>query len=68
MNIERLYLFERQDGDSDVVTITYGELDRRARAIGAWLESFMQAVNVHCFYTLPVWITSHPSSVVCTPA
>jgi amino acid adenylation domain-containing protein/thioester reductase-like protein len=29
-----------QDGDSDIVTITYGELDRRARAIGAWLERF----------------------------
>jgi acyl-CoA synthetase (AMP-forming)/AMP-acid ligase II len=29
-----------QDNDSDVVTITYSELDRRARAIGAWLESF----------------------------
>jgi amino acid adenylation domain-containing protein/thioester reductase-like protein len=29
-----------QDSDSDIITITYGELDRRARAIGAWLESF----------------------------
>jgi amino acid adenylation domain-containing protein/thioester reductase-like protein len=29
-----------QDNDSDIVTITYSELDRRARAIGAWLESF----------------------------
>lgn len=29
-----------QDGDSDIVTVTYAELDRRARAIGAWLESF----------------------------
>lgn len=27
-----------QDGDSDIVTVTYAELDRRARAIGAWLE------------------------------
>src|SRR5919108_4714235 len=29
-----------QDSDSEIITITYGELDRRARAIGAWLESF----------------------------
>jgi len=29
-----------QDSKADVATITYGELDRRARAIGAWLESF----------------------------
>ncbi len=29
-----------QDNDSDITTVTYGELDRRARAIGAWLESF----------------------------
>ncbi|MCQ3938431.1 MAG: non-ribosomal peptide synthetase [Chloroflexi bacterium] len=29
-----------QDDDSVVVTITYGELDRRARAIASWLESF----------------------------
>jgi acyl-CoA synthetase (AMP-forming)/AMP-acid ligase II len=29
-----------QDSDSEEVTLTYGELDRRARAIGAWLESF----------------------------
>ena len=28
-----------QDNDSDIITVTYGELDRRARAIGAWLES-----------------------------
>ena len=27
------------DGEDDVVEITNGELDRRARAIGAWLES-----------------------------
>lgn len=26
-----------QDGESDVASITYGELDRRARAIAAWL-------------------------------
>jgi acyl-CoA synthetase (AMP-forming)/AMP-acid ligase II len=36
---DRLVFRFLQDGDSDVVTITYGELDRRARAIGAWLES-----------------------------
>lgn len=29
-----------QDADSDILTITYAELDRRARAIGAWLESY----------------------------
>ena len=29
-----------QDSDADIVTITYAELDQRARAIGAWLESF----------------------------
>ncbi|MBC7878685.1 MAG: amino acid adenylation domain-containing protein [Anaerolineales bacterium] len=29
-----------QDDQSEVISITYGELDRRARAIGAWLESF----------------------------
>ena len=29
-----------QDNEAEIVTITYGELDRRARAIGAWLESF----------------------------
>lgn len=28
-----------QDNDQEIVTITYGELDRQARAIGAWLES-----------------------------
>jgi acyl-CoA synthetase (AMP-forming)/AMP-acid ligase II len=29
-----------QDSETEIITITYGELDRRARAIGAWLESF----------------------------
>ncbi|MBN8583426.1 MAG: fatty acyl-AMP ligase, partial [Anaerolineae bacterium] len=29
-----------QDDDSDTLTINYAELDRRARAIGAWLESY----------------------------
>ncbi|HSK86832.1 MAG TPA: fatty acyl-AMP ligase, partial [Anaerolineales bacterium] len=29
-----------QDHDSEIVTLTYGELDRRARAIASWLESF----------------------------
>ncbi|MCB0117754.1 MAG: AMP-binding protein, partial [Anaerolineales bacterium] len=29
-----------QDGDSNHVTITYGELAKRARMIGAWLQSF----------------------------
>ncbi len=33
------YQFIR-DSDEDIVTITYGELDRRARAIAAWLDSF----------------------------
>jgi hypothetical protein len=28
------------DHDSEIVIRAYGELDRRARAIGAWLESF----------------------------
>jgi 8-amino-7-oxononanoate synthase len=27
------------DGENEQVTLTYGELDRQARAIGAWLES-----------------------------
>lgn len=27
------------EGDTEAIIITYGELDRRARAIGAWLES-----------------------------
>lgn len=27
------------DDDTNTVTITYGELDRRARAVGAWLET-----------------------------
>ena len=29
-----------QDGESEITTITYAELDRQARAISAWLESF----------------------------
>jgi len=29
-----------QDNETEIVSITYGELDRRARAIGTWLESF----------------------------
>lgn len=28
------------DGEADACELTYGELDRRARAIGAWLQSF----------------------------
>ncbi|MDX1378476.1 MAG: AMP-binding protein, partial [Anaerolineales bacterium] len=28
-----------QDSDEEIDTVTYGELDRQARAIGAWLES-----------------------------
>jgi len=28
------------DSENEAITITYAELDRRARAIGAWLESF----------------------------
>jgi amino acid adenylation domain-containing protein/thioester reductase-like protein len=37
---DRLIFRFIQDDDSDPVTITFSELDRRARAIGAWLESF----------------------------
>ena len=33
------YRFIQDDGNN-IDSITYGELDRRARAIGAWLESF----------------------------
>ncbi|RPJ24187.1 MAG: fatty acyl-AMP ligase, partial [Chloroflexi bacterium] len=29
-----------QDSEAEIISITYGELDRQARAIGAWLESF----------------------------
>ncbi|HSD84691.1 MAG TPA: fatty acyl-AMP ligase, partial [Anaerolineae bacterium] len=29
-----------QDNETEIISITYGELDRQARAIGAWLESF----------------------------
>jgi amino acid adenylation domain-containing protein/thioester reductase-like protein len=36
---ELAYRFIQEDG-SDPVTVTYTELDRRARAIGAWLGSF----------------------------
>jgi amino acid adenylation domain-containing protein/thioester reductase-like protein len=36
---QRLAFRFLQDGDSAPTTITYGELDRRARSIGAWLES-----------------------------
>jgi amino acid adenylation domain-containing protein/thioester reductase-like protein len=39
-NPDRLAYRFIQDRDSDIVTITYGELDRRARAIGAWLEGY----------------------------
>ena len=35
---DRLAFRFLQDSDSDIVTITYGEIDSRARAIGAWLE------------------------------
>ena len=28
-----------QDGETEIISITYGELDRQARAIGAWLET-----------------------------
>src|SRR5215216_4966552 len=28
-----------QDGDTEIISITYEELDRQARAIGAWLET-----------------------------
>lgn len=28
-----------QDNEADIVTATYAELDRRARGIGAWLET-----------------------------
>lgn len=39
-NPERLTYRYIQDDDSEIITITYGELDRRARALGSWLESF----------------------------
>lgn len=35
---DRAYTF-LVDGESEEVNLTYGELDRQARAIGAWLES-----------------------------
>ncbi|MCB0120548.1 MAG: AMP-binding protein, partial [Anaerolineales bacterium] len=38
-NSEELAYRYIQDDDSEIVTLTYGELDRRARAIGSWLES-----------------------------
>ena len=28
-----------QDGEPEIISITYGELDWQARAIGAWLEA-----------------------------
>jgi len=28
-----------QDGEAEIISITYGELDRQARAIGSWLET-----------------------------
>jgi acyl-CoA synthetase (AMP-forming)/AMP-acid ligase II len=34
-----VYRFIQEDG-AEPLTVTYSELDRRARAIGAWLESF----------------------------
>ncbi|MFN8433384.1 MAG: amino acid adenylation domain-containing protein [Anaerolineales bacterium] len=37
---ERLAFRFLQDDESENITINFGELDRRARAIGAWLESF----------------------------
>ncbi|MFN8400210.1 MAG: amino acid adenylation domain-containing protein [Anaerolineales bacterium] len=37
---ERLAFRYLQDDESESLTINFGELDRRARAIGAWLESF----------------------------
>jgi len=40
---DRLVFRFLQDSDSEIITISYGELDRRARAIGAWLES----LNAH---------------------
>ena len=54
-----------QDNDSDIVTITYGELDRRARAIGAWLESLGASGERALLLYPPVWITLHPFSDVC---
>jgi len=40
MHPDRLAYRFLSDGEAEVITITYAELDRRARAIGAWLESF----------------------------
>src|SRR5262245_32554503 len=37
---ERLAYRFLPEGDTEAVIITYAELDRRARAIGAWLQSF----------------------------
>jgi len=39
-NPDRVAFRFLQDDDSDTLTINYAELDRRARAIGAWLESY----------------------------
>jgi len=39
-NPDRLAYRYIEDNDSDIFTITYGELDRRARAIGSWLATF----------------------------
>ncbi|MFW6070531.1 MAG: fatty acyl-AMP ligase, partial [bacterium] len=37
-NPEKLAYIFLEDGESDEIRITYGELDRRARAIAAWLQ------------------------------
>src|ERR1700720_176292 len=31
------------DGESNEVTLTYGEIDRQARALGAWLKPLVKA-------------------------
>ena len=46
------------DGETQQVHLTYEELDRKARAIAAWLESLDLGANGRCCSIRPGWISS----------
>ena len=63
---DRAYTF-LVDGESEEVHLTYSELDRQARAIGAWLESQdLKGQRALLLYP-PDWISSRRSSAVNMP-
>src|SRR5438874_785768 len=63
---ERLVCTFLQDGETEEVHLTYGELDQKARAIGARLQSLGRTANERSWPILQDWSSSQCFSAAST--